>query len=696
MAFTTTNTKRRPDRKEQHRQTVAQARSRGRDLFAAVETENVLFYSANGLPKVADPARKLACSKSLALFATTYLPRVFTIAMSDGQRADFATMQKAIVQGGRYAFASPRGDGKTSRVEAAIVWAAMYGHRRCIVIVGADQAAALEIVESVKLEIRTNERLRADFPVPCWAATLSEDTALKAKGWTWGGQSLCMRWGRGGIVLPVLDGADGSGCVIVPRGLTGRLRGMRMKVGEKAVRPDLYAIDDPQTDESATSAAQVDTRERLILGAIMGSGGPKATIAAMMPCTVIKHDDLAARFLDRKRHPDWQGTARGLVKTWPTEQKTLWKEYQMRRKTESQEEADKFYADHREEMDAGAVMDWPERFTTGKETTALQHAENLVCDLGEEVFAAEYQNEPLQTRTSQYELTPELILTRKSGWPRLTSAADTEVICCGVDINYVGLNWQLVTATREGVGRIVAHGKFPQNGNLVEKNENEALARQTIHRAIIALATQINQTVILCNGKPRHADIMAVDCGNWSETVFAACASIRLPMRLLPIRGRDAKSYRIQKGAIKAGTGWHVATWERLGRVIVIDADFWREATQRAFLSEPGAPGSISLYDVDGPDHAELSRQLCAEILAEHVQTAIGHYYRWNRTPGVPNDKLDALTYAHALTAFMGAGSAGEMKQPTRPRYVERRQCRVARGSDYDPTQFSKRNKFYQ
>lgn len=226
MAFTTSSRTRaqRPDRKERHRQTVAKIRAKGRDLRGAMQAEGAPFEVETGLPKVGNPDRKARCAESIAAFAETYLPRVFNLPMSEGQRRDFDTMRTAIVEGGRYAFAAPRGDGKTSRVEAAILWAALYGHRRCIVVVGADLTAAQEIVESVKLEIRTNELLREDFPVPCWAATLAEDTALKAKGWTWAGESLFMRWGKGGIVLPVLDGADGPGCVIVPRGLTGRLR----------------------------------------------------------------------------------------------------------------------------------------------------------------------------------------------------------------------------------------------------------------------------------------------------------------------------------------------------------------------------------------------------------------------------------------------------------------------------------------
>ena len=391
-------------------------RDRGRDLRRhLLEEEGVRLYSRGvlaGLPRIQNPKRKRTCAKTLEGFARTYLTHVFNIPLSDGQRADLETMQIVVLEGGRYAFASPRGDGKTSRVEAAILWAALYGYRQCMVVVGSDLTAAQEVVDSIKLELRTNEKLRADFPLPCWLAALSDDVALRAKGWTWGGQPLIAVWERHKAQLPILEGADGSGCIIVPRGLTGRLRGMRLKVGKRAVRPDLFAIDDPQTDESAASPSQVDTREKIILGAILGSGGPDKTIAAMLPCTIINHGDLAARMLDRKGHPDWQGSSRGLVQAWPDAQDTLWKTYQQMRKTESHEAANTYYAENREEMDKGATLDWPERFAKGKEVSALQHAENLLCDLGEEVFSAEYMNDPSEKHPSVYELTPDLVASR--------------------------------------------------------------------------------------------------------------------------------------------------------------------------------------------------------------------------------------------------------------------------------------------
>ena len=684
MAFTTSSRTRaqRPDRKERHRQTVAKIRARGRDLRGAMQAEGAPFEVENGLPKVGSPDRKARCAESIAAFAETYLPRVFNLPMSEGQRRDFDTMRTAIVEGGRYAFAAPRGDGKTSRVEAAILWAALYGHRRCIVVVGADLTAAQEIVESVKLEIRTNELLREDFPVPCWAATLAEDTALKAKGWTWAGESLFMRWGKGGIVLPVLDGADGSGCVIVPRGLTGRLRGMRLKVGKRAVRPDLYAIDDPQTDESAASPAQVDTRENLILGAIMGSGGPAATIAAMMPCTIIRHDDLAARFLDRKRRPDWQGSTRGLVRRWPDAQKTLWKEYTAKRREDGPEAADAFYAENQQAMDAGGEVDWPERFTRGKERTAMQHAQNLLCDLGEDVFAAEYQNEPREKDASVYDLNARIVASRvHTGRPPLVLPQEARTIIAATDINHYGLHSAVIGFANDQTAWIPWYGRYDKGGRgIVPKNCPEMAAKQLIYAALVAHGQELRNLQLTQGDQMARVACWIIDAGYAPDVVrrYITGEGRALGMAVLSSKGFSADYYRPNpRSAIGAPMEQcHRAESEKLGRFIAFNSDYWREVSQKAWLGLPNSPGSLSLYE--GGSHKEFSEQVTREPLVEKLIGKTGPIWRWGKAIGW-HDWGDAVTLAYVAAAVGGVGTiqGGHQAQRTRNRRPTVRMVKV-------------------
>jgi len=609
----------------------------------------------DGLPAVGNPKRKARCAADLALFAATYLPNVFGLPMSDGQRADLATMQTVCRDGGRYAFASPRGDGKTSRVEAACLWAALYGHRRCLVIVGADIGAAGQIVESIKTELRTNELLRADFPIPCWAAHLADDVALKAKAWTWGAVNCSMRWGKDGLTLPVVDGADGSGCVIVPRGLTGRLRGMRLKIGKRAVRPDLFAIDDPQTDESANSPSQVATREKLILGAIMGSGGPGESVAAFMPCTVIRDGDLATRFLDHDLHADWQGATRALVTTWPDAQDTLWKEYAGLRRDEGPEAATDFYREHRDAMDAGAVLDWPQRYEGGKELSALQHAENLRIDLGDSVFCAEYQNEPQQEGTTlMYNLTPELICSRTDQtMPALKLPDWTQTIVAATDINpSFGLSTLAVAFGADQRAHVL--GYFIENGDeflstaddppaVISRRVSEALAKIG---KFLAGSGVTPQTWIIDGG------------GTPQDTVINFCAVSQRVCGLagLTAFGRSAREYRpYGRNKLTVRERCHLVSESIARRWLIWDSDYWRETAQKGWTATPLLPGSCTLF---AGNHRLFAEQICREQLIGKADLGAGMRYEWHTQPG-PHDFGDCMAMAFAGAAFGGISSSG-------------------------------------
>ena len=624
-----------------------------------IEDEDVPF-SSDGYPMAADETRKQRCRDSLEQFAREYMPDLFYLPISPGQQQDFATMQRSILDGGRYAFAAPRGDGKTTRVEAGILWAALYGHRKCIVIVGADLTAAIEIFDSVKLALRTNERLIEDFPVPAWAAVLSDDTALKAKGWTWGGKSLHIQWGKKIVLLPILDGADGSGCVMVPRGLTGRLRGMRLKVGKMAVRPDLFVIDDPQTDESAESPAQVQKREKLILGAIMGSGGPAQTIAAVMPCTIIQHDDLAARFLDRKRHPDWQGQVRGMVIQWPAAQKTLWREYFELRRTDSDEAAHDFYAARQAEMDAGAVVDWEARHVPG-ELTALQHAENMLCDLGDEVFSAEYQNNPSEKNPSVYSLKPGLIQSRvQKGRRRNDVPVEAKIIVAATDINHYGLHTAVIGFGNDQTAGVAAYMRYTGGKDgLVPRNCPEPERKRLIFEGLVEHGKQIAALPLTRGGAQVALDRWVIDGGYEHETVqrYVRGAGQNLGFPVLVARGFGFDRYRPQgKGRIGPAREQCHRAESGLGRFIAFNADYWREVAQRAWLGSVGAPGSLSLFD--GPNHREFSEQICREKLIEKLRGKAGYVWRWHSQPGW-HDYGDAVYMAYVGAAEWGIETHG-------------------------------------
>jgi hypothetical protein len=95
---------------------------------------------------------------------------------------------------------------------------------------------------------------------------------------------------------------------------------------------------------------------------------------------IIRPDDMASRILDREKHPDWQGERTKLVYSFPSNDK-LWSQYSELRDDSLRNDGDgkiatEFYREHREEMDAGAVIAWAERFNPD-EISAVQNSMNL-------------------------------------------------------------------------------------------------------------------------------------------------------------------------------------------------------------------------------------------------------------------------------------------------------------------------------
>jgi hypothetical protein len=243
-------------------------------------------------------------------------------------------------------------------------------------------------------------------------------------------------------------------------------------------------------------------------------------------------------------------------------------------------------------------------------------------------------------------------------------------ICAAFDTNYVGLNWVILAGNASGAVYNVAWGKFPEGRNLIERNRATGFDTQkAIFDAGAELIDKLNNTVIMCGDKARHIDLTMPDCGFEMDTIFSLCGSRRLPMRVLPVRGAPAQKYRVQKDCKRFGEGWNLATWERKGQVMVIDDDYWKETTQRAFLAAPGTPGSISLYQASEREHRRYGDELCGERLVEHVRGQTTDFYKWSYVPGVRNDLLDATKYARAGLAALGMGTgAAPIAVKTAPR----------------------------
>ena len=372
-------------------------------------------------------ARRAKAAVNFQYFCEAYFPQSFHLEWSEDHLKVLRKIEQAVLHGGLFAMAMPRGSGKTTICECACIWAVLNGHREFVCLIGSDEGHAMDMLESIKTELDANDLLLADYPEICHPIQSLDGIANRCNGQLYQGERTHIGWTAKQLVLPTIlprawdedealalfvreDGRSrGSGAIIKVAGITGRIRGMKFKRPDgKSVRPGLVVLDDPQTDESARSISQCQQRESILAGAVLGLAGPGQKISGIMPCTVIRPGDMADRILNRDHHPQWQGQRTRMVYAFPTDTK-LWDRYAEIRAEGLRNEdggagATAFYRQHQEAMDAGLVIAWPVRFNYD-ELSAIQHAMNLKLQ-DEAAFWAEYQNEPLpEVQADENELT---------------------------------------------------------------------------------------------------------------------------------------------------------------------------------------------------------------------------------------------------------------------------------------------------
>lgn len=209
---------------------------------AAVRNRNIALALAGrdigDLPEVENPELKERCKTDFKLFCESYFPENFTLAWSDDHLKVINRIETAVLNGGLFALAMPRGSGKSTLTECVALWSMLYGHREFVFRVGATEAAALEMLESIKTELKINEQLAADFPEVCYPIASLDGIANRCAGQICNGERTRITWTSNEIVLPTIKDSPASGVIVRVAGITGRIRGMNISgaTGETSVR----------------------------------------------------------------------------------------------------------------------------------------------------------------------------------------------------------------------------------------------------------------------------------------------------------------------------------------------------------------------------------------------------------------------------------------------------------------------------
>ncbi|MBX3433275.1 MAG: hypothetical protein KF847_08135 [Pirellulales bacterium] len=196
------------------------------------------------LPAVVDPDRKARAAADFQVFCERYFPQTFHLPWSPDHVKVIRKIEQAVLHGGLFALAMPRGSGKTTLCECACIWAALNGHREFVCLIGSDEGHAMDMLESIKMELDGNDRLLADYPEVVYPIQCLDGIANRCNGQLYQGQRTHISWTAREIVLPTIPGSPASGAIVKVAGITGRIRGMKYKRADgKTVRPSLVVLD---------------------------------------------------------------------------------------------------------------------------------------------------------------------------------------------------------------------------------------------------------------------------------------------------------------------------------------------------------------------------------------------------------------------------------------------------------------------
>jgi predicted phage terminase large subunit-like protein len=294
-------------------------------------------------------------------WAAKYLPEHFTrrpSALHIWLAAQLDTLQER--RGAKINLIGPRGSAKSTLATLAyVLQMAALGREKYIWIVSDTAPQACAHLENVALELTENDALI--------------DAYRLKKGHPW-------RQNR--IVLS-------SGVTIEAMSTGQRIRGRR----RRAWRPTLIIADDLQNDRDVESALQRRKTRDWFHGALIPAGTPDTNIIHL--ATALHREAIA---LVLSATPGWISSTFQSVPSWPRN-RDLWQRWETlycdRDDPQRLVFAREFYERHRDALDAGAEVLWPD----------VEDLYALMClrvDSGRTAFAREKQSSPVNPESCEW------------------------------------------------------------------------------------------------------------------------------------------------------------------------------------------------------------------------------------------------------------------------------------------------------
>lgn len=668
------------DRHRQHMADVAREESRkGRDAapFADVTPE--------------DREEREACRYDFQRFCKHYFPQAFTKPFSPDHLKVIAKIEAAVLQGMLAAFAMPRGYGKTTLSKAAALWAILYGHRRWVVFIGATGPLAVKLLkDGLKPMLRSNERLYRAFRAPIKVFRMIDNSPLQARGIHANDSPCYAVWEKESLVFPRIahESCFCGESRVTCFGIEGALRGQvaTLSTGEE-IRPDLVLVDDPQTKASADSDTMTQDRYDIIMGDVLGLAGGDTRIAGLVPCTVIRKDDLAERLLDPKRTPEMRGERTKMMYALPSNDK-LWEEYFAMRENDLAAGGDgkcatDLYRSRQLEFDAGAQVAWPEMYP--KEFQSCIEYAMFLRNRNPAAFAAEYQNEPVvQDEAEGAFLSTQQIQGKINGYDRGAFPTACTTLTGFVDVGQDVLFWGVAAWEPDFTGYLVDYGSWPNQNRTYFGTRD---LKHTIAMRYPGMGTEASITAALKDltntmiGRVWKRDDGAViplsrvlvDSGWQSETIYSFTRQSQHRAILLPSKGRGITAsnvpfsdYKAKPGE-KIGENWKVQSLvsNRAIRLAEFDANAWKTFIQLRLATAIGDRGCLSLFKATHYDHRMIAEHLTAEAPIK-TEGRGRQLWEWKLPANKPDNHLLDVVVGCAVAASIEGVAMKERTAATR------------------------------
>lgn len=655
------------------------------------------------MPTVFNMRRRNLCEHDLERFGRTYVKEAVNKPLGEIHKKMIAKIQESVLHGALYAFAMPRGSGKSTWVRIAALWAISYAHSRYLFVIGANAEKAIDTLSAVKTWMRFLGEYGMDFPEIQLAVKNIGGIANRAGGQLSDGEPTLIEWAKDSITLPTLiapsnlkgykdELAPTSGSIISVSGLTGDgIRGSLKTLPSGAqLRPDFVLLDDPQTDGSANSATQNRTREKLVSGAVLGMAGPGEKISAVMPCTVIQPGDMVDNILDREKHALWRGDRTRLLDPMPNDMEAWEKYFEIYRDCAQLEppnfkRANAYYKKNRKILDAGAHPTWKAR-KADDEVSAIQSAMNLYCR-DPLTFFAEYQNEPLSDQEETEFLSLGELVGKQHAQGKGIIPADVEKITAFIDVQKELVYWVIMAFTTKFDGYIIDYGSYPEQTvrNFSRKNPPRTFTKAykghgleaRIYRGLNEIADELlNREWTRKDSSIFKIDRLGIDSRYKTSTVrrfwrdFKRKDKVTLTMG----QGYGARKKPITQKPVKTGerkgAHWFYGKPKHANvRTLEVDVNWWKTFIHQRFATAINDPGCYSLYKVQSE---QLHRLICEHLTSEYRINLTGPHGsvdEWYEKPGSPdNDFFDAVVGASAIASFEGIEMVGAESQQGKQR----------------------------